>query len=87
MYGYHGARLDPEQSIRGPVDKYRTLLIATVSPMLFYAPEMCLERLERIWIDKAIKQDTWIKFTEDLRYDWNLLSTNVSLHRSITWTA
>ena len=83
MYGYHGARLDPAQSIRGPTVKYRTLLIATISPALFYAPEVYLKRLEKIWVDKAIMQESWEKLTDGLRDDWNLLVTNVRIQKAI----
>ena len=80
MYGYHGVRLDPKQSIRGPVEKHRTLLIASISPILFYAPELYLRRLEEIWVDEAIKEQLWTKLVDGLKDDWNLLVTNVRVH-------
>ena len=77
MYGIQGARLEPEQSIRGCKEAYRTILIAVISPALFYAPEVYLKRLEKTWIDKSIHQETWVKFISRLKDDWTLLVTNV----------
>lgn len=41
-----------------------------MSPILFYAPEVHLKGLERIYIDEVIKSNHWKNFIVKLEEDW-----------------
>ncbi|KAI0064322.1 hypothetical protein BV25DRAFT_1990069 [Artomyces pyxidatus] len=70
---YHGqkeARLDQGVSVYGPVSRPRTFLITVISPMLFFAPEVHLKDLEKLWADEVIVQMTWKQFMVKLYTEW-----------------
>ncbi|EJC97862.1 uncharacterized protein FOMMEDRAFT_149358 [Fomitiporia mediterranea MF3/22] len=71
FYGFHGARLTVTQSVRGklPDQRSRSLLLKCLSPVLFYAPENYMWRLERIWVDSILRERSWQAFHDKLQSD------------------
>ncbi|EJC99259.1 uncharacterized protein FOMMEDRAFT_148782 [Fomitiporia mediterranea MF3/22] len=86
FFGFHGARLSCDQSVRGNAMKSRSLLITLLSPALFYAPEVHLLGLEKVWMDGLVKVRHWKSFQSKLERDWEgfvlyatvLLNANVA---------
>lgn len=70
FYGFQGARLSVDQSVRGTQDEGRSWLLTILSFILFNAPGTHLERLERLWIDETIKGRLWKSFQSKLEKDW-----------------
>ncbi|KAJ7185537.1 hypothetical protein C8R46DRAFT_1060915 [Mycena filopes] len=72
VYNYHstpGARLDVDHSVYGTVRK-RTLLIQTLSPLLFYAPDFHLVGLQTMFTDRLIRKRGWSQFITRLNNEW-----------------
>ncbi|KAJ6625594.1 hypothetical protein B0H10DRAFT_620585 [Mycena sp. CBHHK59/15] len=71
-YGQRGARLSKFQSIYGESlgEKKHSWAIKTFSPILFYAPDVHLHTLERIWVDKITAKEPWFKFVNKLTSEW-----------------
>ncbi|KAJ7185538.1 hypothetical protein C8R46DRAFT_1060923 [Mycena filopes] len=72
VYNYHstpGARLDVDHSVYGTVRK-RTLLIQTLSPLLFYAPDFHLAGLQAMFTDRLIRKRGWSQFIARLNNEW-----------------
>ena len=70
LFGFHGARLSNVQSIRGPKETKRSLLITLLSPVLFYAPEVHLTALEKLWVDQVVRFRLWDTFRNEVERDW-----------------
>ncbi|EJC97873.1 uncharacterized protein FOMMEDRAFT_143412 [Fomitiporia mediterranea MF3/22] len=87
FYGFSGARISVWQSVRGNILKKRSILIKSLSPLLFYAPETHLSGLEKLWVDGVIRDRRWKKYQYKLERDWEsfvltstvLLNANVAL--------
>ena len=69
FYGMRGAKLGTSQSIRVHVIK-QTWLVQTLSPLLFFAPDVHLRSLQKMWIDKTIKAVPWKNFLDKLEREW-----------------
>ncbi|KAI5122676.1 hypothetical protein M0805_007936 [Coniferiporia weirii] len=89
FHGYHGARLEARQSVRGGATKKRSWLIRLLSPVLFYVPETYLAALNEIYVDDVIKTIRWRPFQGKLRDDWNtyVLISTVLLSASVAFLA
>jgi transposase len=48
----------------------RTLLITLLSPLLFFAPEVHLRDVERLWTDEVIIETVWKTFMNRLLGEW-----------------
>jgi hypothetical protein len=46
------------------------MLITLVSPLLFFAPEIHLRDVERLWIDEVIIEPVWKSFMAKLLVEW-----------------
>ena len=46
------------------------MLITLVSPMLFFAPEVHLRDVERLWTDEVIIETVWKSFMAKLLEEW-----------------
>ncbi|EJC97875.1 uncharacterized protein FOMMEDRAFT_171285 [Fomitiporia mediterranea MF3/22] len=87
FYGFNGARISVWQSVRGSNPKKRSILINSLSPLLFYAPDTHLSGLEKLWVDGVIRDRRWKKYQYKLERDWEsfvltstvLLNANVAL--------
>jgi len=77
---YHGqknARLDKHQTVHEP-KRERTFFITLLSPVLFLAPEVHLQEIEKLWTDEIIIDATWKAFVPKQLEEWQeliLLST------------
>lgn len=48
----------------------RTLLISIFSPVFFFAPEVHLTEVEKIWTDEVLNNTTWKPFIDKLLAEW-----------------
>ena len=71
LYGQRGARLDRDQSVHGSIVNPRTLLVTLLSPVLFWAPDVHLKALEKIWVDRRVHYGPWTEFMEKLNTEWH----------------
>ncbi|KAF7360384.1 hypothetical protein MVEN_00768200 [Mycena venus] len=91
VYNFHGepgARLNVDQSVHAIVQK-RTMLIKTLTPLLFYAPEYYLSSFHGIQTDRLIRPREWSDFITGLNRDWQqftLLAT-VVLNANVAFLA
>jgi hypothetical protein len=70
LYGQRGARLDRDQSVHGSVVNPRTMLVIILSPMLFWAPNVHLHALEKLWVDRQVHIGPWTEFISKLNAEW-----------------
>jgi len=70
LYGQRGARLDRDQSVHGSIVNPRTPLVTILSPFLFWAPDIHLKALEKIWVDRLVHYGPWTEFIEKLNTEW-----------------
>ncbi|KAL5523131.1 hypothetical protein ACEPAF_1398 [Sanghuangporus sanghuang] len=90
FFGFNGARLSPYQSVRGQNGKKRrSPLIALLSPALFYAPEVHLVALEKVWVDNVIKVRHWKDFQGKIERDWEqfILYATVLVNANVAFLA
>ncbi|KAK0220250.1 hypothetical protein IW262DRAFT_1011768 [Armillaria fumosa] len=72
FYNFHGlpaARLECDKSVYGTVVK-RTPLVILLSPLFFFAPDVYLDSLNKIWGDGLISKKSWIVFIEKIKAEW-----------------
>jgi len=48
----------------------RSLLITLLSPLLFLAPEIHLQEMEKLWTDEVIIETVWKSFMSRLLAEW-----------------
>lgn len=56
----------------------RSLAMAVLSPLLFYAPDIHLRNIEEVWIDRMVMQVHWKNFIGKLVREWEGLVLYVS---------
>ncbi|RDB29917.1 hypothetical protein Hypma_014083 [Hypsizygus marmoreus] len=86
FHGQPGARLGRDQSVHGKIRNERSLLILALSPLFFFAPEVHLRSLEKMWVDEVIRNVSWTQFVNQLNAEWQeftlygtvLLNANVA---------
>lgn len=74
LHGQRGARLDRDQSVHGSIVNPRTILVTCLSPLLFWAPDVHLQSLEKIWVDRLVHIGPWIQFIDKLNTEWQEFS-------------
>ena len=79
LYGQRGARIDRDQSVHGSIVNPRTMLVVIFSPLLFWAPDVHLEALEKIWVDRLLHLRPWTEFINKLNNEWQEFIIIVSL--------
>ena len=67
--GSHGARVIRDHSVRGSTCA-KSWLIRILAPLLFFAPDVHLLSLEKIFLDGQVKQCHWNTFLTKLESDW-----------------
>lgn len=82
FYGFHGARLSVDQSVRKSEPKSRLWLFTILSFFLFNAPDTHLARLEKLWTDETIKGRLWTIFKSKLEDDWQSFVLYVRINQS-----
>ncbi|KAF9017860.1 hypothetical protein BDZ89DRAFT_1074496 [Hymenopellis radicata] len=87
FYGQSSARLECDRSVYGGPVSRRTLLITSVSPLLFFAPEVHLRVLEKIWVDNILNPASWATFISKLRGEWQefILYATVLLNANVAF--
>lgn len=86
FHGQHGARLDRDQTVYSDPARRKTWLITLLSLVLFFAPEIHLRELGKLWVDGIIVESVWKLFISKLLNDWQeftlfstvLLNANVA---------
>ncbi|KAF8068880.1 hypothetical protein FPV67DRAFT_1448735 [Lyophyllum atratum] len=86
FHGQSGARMGRDQSVYGTAQNKRSWLILSLSPMLFFSPEVHLQTLEKMWIDGITRRVLWTEFMDKLYAEWQeftlygtvLLNANVA---------
>ncbi|KAK0449708.1 uncharacterized protein EV420DRAFT_760800 [Desarmillaria tabescens] len=88
FHGQPGARLEREKSVYGRKPK-RTPLVALLSPLLFFAPDIHLTSLEKIWGDGLVSKVSWTIFIEKLNTEWQefILYSTVLLNANVAFLA
>ncbi|KAH8982875.1 hypothetical protein EDB92DRAFT_2040114, partial [Lactarius akahatsu] len=78
FHGQKNARLDKHQTVYCQAKRERTIFIMLLSPVLFLAPEVHLQEIEKLWTDDVIIDTAWKSFVPKLLEEWQeliLLST------------
>ncbi|KAH9172700.1 hypothetical protein EDB89DRAFT_2069374 [Lactarius sanguifluus] len=78
FHGQKNARLGKHQTVYCDLKRGRTIFIMLLSPVLFLAPEVHLQEIEKLWTDEIIIDTAWKSFIPKLLEEWQelmLLST------------
>ncbi|KAI9458574.1 hypothetical protein BJY52DRAFT_411830 [Lactarius psammicola] len=89
FHGQNSARLIRHKTVYTHPDRERTLLITSLSPTLFLAPEGYLRELEKVWIDEVVFERDWRNFISGLLKEWEqlILSSTVVLSVNVGFLA
>jgi hypothetical protein len=60
--------------------------VTCLSPLLFWAPDVHLQSLEKIWVDRLVHIGPWIQFIDKLNTEWQEFSIIVRLLHSAYWS-
>lgn len=77
-YGESHARLNQDQSVFDSEVVSRAPLLRIFSAFLFWMPDQCMVRLEKIWIDDMLCFVRWHEFIADMKREWEKTITPVS---------
>lgn len=77
FYGFKGARLRSDQSVRGNSSIKTSWFMKILSWCLFLYPYKYLMDIERICVDGFVRQDKWEIFWNKLKKDWSGVVLNV----------
>ncbi|KAH9035810.1 hypothetical protein EDB84DRAFT_1675936, partial [Lactarius hengduanensis] len=78
FHGQKNARLGKHQTVYCDLKRERSIFIMLLSPVLFLAPEVHLQEIEKLWTDEIIIDTAWKDFIPKLLEEWQelmLLST------------
>lgn len=71
---YHGEknhRIRRDQTVHASVQsKDRSLILKILSPLLFSAPDVHLQALRRIYVDRLVIESAWKVFIDKLNKEW-----------------
>ncbi|KAH9050808.1 hypothetical protein EDB87DRAFT_1168343 [Lactarius vividus] len=89
FHGQNNARLERHKTAYANTKQKRSLLITSLSPVLFLAPEGYLRELEKVWVDEVIIKVTWRNFISGLLKEWEqlILSSTVVLSVNVGFLA
>ncbi|KAH9003374.1 hypothetical protein EDB86DRAFT_2891767 [Lactarius hatsudake] len=73
IHGQQHARLIRNQTVYSGEKQKRSLLITLLSPMLFLAPEVHLQDINKLWTDEIIIETVWKGFMSKLVGEWGEL--------------
>ena len=59
-----------DQSVYDEPKRQRSLLITCLSPLLFLAPEVHRQEMEKLWTDDVIIETVWKSFMTKLLAEW-----------------
>lgn len=72
FHGEPNARLECDKSVykNHAADIQRTWLITILSPVLFFAPDVHVRSIQKIWVDGIINKAIFGSFVEKLTTEW-----------------
>ena len=70
FHGQRHARLICDQSAYDTRNRKRSALVSFLSPWLFFAPEVHLMEMEKIWTDEFIIERAWRGFMTKTITEW-----------------
>jgi hypothetical protein len=70
FHGQKHARLVSHETVYDKPQRERTKLIKLLSPLFFYAPEVHLRDVEKLWTDEVIIETVWNTFMTKLLEEW-----------------
>ncbi|KAI9438581.1 hypothetical protein H4582DRAFT_182781 [Lactarius indigo] len=73
IHGQQHARLIRNQTVYSGGKQERSLLITLLSPVLFLAPEVHLQDIQKLWTDEIIIETVWKGFMTKLVGEWEEL--------------
>ena len=85
LYGQYGARLDRTATVEGRHHPGRSPAYLWRSMVLGGGPEIHLNRLENLWVDRIIYTHHWRALLKDLSDEWSFAAGAVSLRFSDTF--
>ena len=59
-----------DRSIHCSTPRPRSWLITILSPIFFWAPEIHLSELDKLWVDEIVYQVSWKRFIDKLQSEW-----------------
>jgi len=77
-YGEPHARLERIVSVHGDAINRRTWLIKSISMFLFFAPEVHLLVLQRMWVDGVLHKSVWEDAVKRMNDEWASITFLVS---------
>ncbi|KAF5381566.1 hypothetical protein D9615_005637 [Tricholomella constricta] len=89
FHGQYGARLNRSQSIHGHPKRPRTWLIKTLSLVLFAAPNVHLNSIEELWVDKLTLKARCAEFFSKLNTQWgeHIVQASILLNANVAFLA
>lgn len=78
LYGQYGARLDRTATVEGRRHPPRLAQFLNKSGFLGGGPEIHLNRLENLWVDRIIYTHHWRALLKDLSDEWTAAAIAVS---------
>ncbi|KIY66685.1 hypothetical protein CYLTODRAFT_411681 [Cylindrobasidium torrendii FP15055 ss-10] len=91
FHGEPNARLERDKSVykNHQADIRRTLLITVLSPILFFAPDVHVRSIQKIWVDGIINDAVFGSFIEKLTNEWQefILFGTVLLNANVAFLA
>ncbi|KAJ2925936.1 hypothetical protein H1R20_g11162, partial [Candolleomyces eurysporus] len=87
-YGVSEVRINRDESVHGE-RKHKTLLIKILSPLLFFAPDVHLLALEKMWVDEIMHSPVWREAIGKLNEEWQefTLYATVLLNANVAYLA
>ena len=79
-YGERCAQLNVDESVRGPNEVPHSWWFIIVTWLLFWTPQIYLEKIHRVFVDQLVNYYFWRKFISELQDDWNSSITPVRPH-------
>ena len=80
FHGQRHARLVCDQTAYDTSNRNRSVLVSFLSPLLFFAPEVHLMEMDKLWTDEIIIERAWKSFMTKLLSEWNDLILWVRVH-------
>ncbi|KAF5310830.1 hypothetical protein D9619_008028 [Psilocybe cf. subviscida] len=79
FYGEPCARLERDSSVYGHAPSPRPILLRSVSPLLFSAPDVYLPELQKVCVDETVHMGAWKEMVRNLSSEWQELVTYATI--------
>lgn len=77
-YGEAYARISEDQSVYPePKGQGRHWVLRIFSALLFWMPEQCMVKFEKMWVDDTLCESRWMEFLSERRKEWEKTITPV----------